>query len=169
MVSVVGEKIIGIIGGNPGGSATASHIKNHLSGLLAELPPQDLEILWSYLQSCHGAIVLKSDDSIEEATVVGQGRGVLRFNSRLFEFMGKKHGDETVAKLLGMIRPLLKAMVKEAAGRIASNADNMTSAQQQVAEERAERERLGLLQLQKDPMYLIEELTKRVEKLEARR
>lgn len=169
MVTVFGDMIVSVRGGGSGDSSTAIRIRNELPDLLRELAPKELDSLRVFLDVRHRAIVLQNDDSIEDALIVDAGSGVLRFPSRLAQFLDRKHSNEAKAKLQDMLRPLLKGMVKQAADHSAEVAASAKAIAQASADARAERERLREEALQENPFYLIAKLTERVEKLEAKR
>lgn len=169
MTTLVGGKTISVIGAGSRGSATAHSITSELSELLGELNPKDIDIVWNFLDVCHGAIVLKEDDEIDDALIVDAGRGVLKFPSGLVQYLRKKHGDAADSKIRDMLRPLVKGIVKQATDHSERSIANIKEQLQLCEERKADRERQGLASLQTEPMHLIAELTKRVEQLEARR
>lgn len=162
--------MVGIIGGTPGGSTSALFIRNILLEELAKISETEGQALAHAADVGHGGIVLRGDDNITEKTIKALPSCVLSFHPKLKEALCKEHGaDGGLQKLRGLLLPALKEMVSMAVSTKSGIGGAVRRAQEAGAEVRQEMDRQITQQQKLDAFYLIDELTKRVEKLEAKR
>lgn len=166
MIAIFEAKVIALKGASASGPLIGRLIKSELGAQLEALPQTDLEKLWNFLDTSHGAIVLREDESIMEEEIIYDGSGILRFHSRLSYLLEKKHGTAASKKLRELVRPIPKLMLEEHAGRLARAAELAKQRQKEAAAERIKRQQEGESNLLKDPLYLVDQLGRRVEELE---
>lgn len=156
--------------GSTGKTLSSSHIAPAVSELLLELPEAEYLALAAWLATKTNSIVLRADDNVKDQIIVARQDGSLRFHSHLFESIAKVSGQEAAVK---KIRDLTKAALQNLVGLPALQGSERSALysqiESQVKEQREAREAQFAKQQQLDPFALIEQLTKRVEKLEAKR
>lgn len=166
MIAIFEAKVIALKGASASGPLIGRLIKSELGAQLEALPQTDLEKLWNFLDTSHGAIVLREDESIMEEEIIYDGSGILRFHSRLSYLLEKNHGTAASKKLRELVRPIPKLMLEEHAGRLARAAELAKQRQKEAEAERLKHQQERESNLLQDPLYLVDQLGKRVEELE---
>jgi hypothetical protein len=165
------ETMIPIIAGPQGACLTTTFVRNAIPEVFDELPERDQTAIREYLDGAHGGLALIEDDSVSSPVIVAEPGGKLRFHPRLHQELRKKNDDSPKMNeaYRSLVREALRKIPAMAAAHKTNGAKTYEMAMQAAEGSRQQiNERIEVAQ-ELDAFYLIEQLTKRVEKLEAKR